>query len=117
MLIYYFVADTTILARNGFDAFEGFFDVSYRKHDYDYCHSVAQENLMRHKAQGRIFADLDRTPKPIDQIDPDPNNLDMAKVDEGKRKQVTDQILSVAHSFFQELGLTSPNEKSSNSRS
>lgn len=105
MLIYDFVADTTKLASNGLDAFEGFFDVSYRKHDYDYGRSVAQENLTRYKAQGGIFADLHWTPEPIDQIDPNLNNLDMAKVDEGKRKQVNDQILSAADSFFQELGV------------
>jgi Patatin-like phospholipase len=105
MLIYDFVADTTKLASNGFEAFEGFFDVSYRKHDYDYGRSIAQQNLARYKAQGGIFADLHWTPKPIDQIDPNLNNLDMAKVDEGKRNQVKDQILSAADSFFQELGV------------
>jgi hypothetical protein len=105
MLIYDFVADTTKLASNGLEAFGGFFDVSYRKHDYDYGRSVAQQNLTRYKAQGGIFADLHWTPKPIDPIDQNLNNLSMAQVDQGKRNQVKDQIVSAADSFFQELGV------------
>ncbi len=36
MLIYDFVPVPEKLASNGLLAFGGFFDVSYRKHDYDY---------------------------------------------------------------------------------
>jgi hypothetical protein len=93
MLIYDFVADTTQLAGNGLDAFEGFFDVSYRKHDYDYGRSVAQQKLMQYKVQpGSIFADLHWRPKPIDAIDPNLNHVDLSKVDEKRRQQVKDRL-------------------------
>ncbi len=105
MLIYDFVADTTKLASTGLEAFEGFFDVSYRKHDYDYGRSVAQQKLAQYKAHGGVFANLHWTPKAIDPIDPNLNSLGMAMVDEGKRKQVKTQILSAVDSFFQELGV------------
>jgi Patatin-like phospholipase len=105
MLIYDFVADTTKLAGNGLDAFEGFFDVAYRKHDYDYGRSVAQENLGRYKAQGGIFGDLHWTPRAIDTIDASLNNIDMTKIDEDKRNRVKDQLLSAADSLLQELGV------------
>jgi hypothetical protein len=105
MLIYDFVADISKLAGNGLDAFGGFFDVSYRKHDYDYGRSVAQENLKRYKTQGGVFGDLQWTPKPIDPIDPNLNNLGIAQIDEDKRGKVKDQILSAADAFLQELGV------------
>lgn len=105
MLIFDFVADTAKLAGGGLEAFEGFFDVSYRKHDYDYGRSVAQQNLARYKAQGGIFVDLHWTPRPIDPIDPTLNKVDMTKVDEDKRNKVKDQILSAADAFLQELGV------------
>ncbi|HVW07393.1 MAG TPA: patatin-like phospholipase family protein [Bryobacteraceae bacterium] len=105
MLIYDFVADTTKLAGNGLEAFEGFFDVQYRKHDYDYGRTVAQQNLINYKAKGGIFADLHWTPKPIDPIDPNLDNVDMADVDEDKRKDVKSQIQCSADAFFEELGL------------
>jgi len=45
MLIYGFVAEPELLSSTGLMAFAGFFDVSYRKHDYDYGRSVAQQRL------------------------------------------------------------------------
>jgi hypothetical protein len=106
MLIYDFVADATELAGNGLDAFEGFFDVSYRKHDYDYGRSVAQQKLRQYKAQpGSIFANLHWTPKPIDPIDPNLNHVDLSKVDENKRQKVKDQICAAADGLLQELNV------------
>lgn len=105
MLIYDFVADTTKLAGNGLEAFEGFFDFRYRKHDYDYGRSVTQQKLKDYKAKGGIFANLHWTPKPIDPIDPDLDNVQMSDVDEDTRKDVKGQILSAADAFFAELGL------------
>jgi hypothetical protein len=106
MLIYDFVADTTQLAGNGLDAFEGFFDVSYRKHDYDYGRSAAQQKLMQYKAQpGSIFSDLHWTPKPIDAIDPNLNHVDLSKVDEEKRQQMKNQISSAADALLEELSV------------
>jgi predicted acylesterase/phospholipase RssA len=104
MLIYDFVADTTKLAGGGLDAFEGFFDVSYRKHDYDYGRSVAQQRLNLYKDQpGSVFANLHWTPKPIDPIDPNLNNVDLSRVDEAKRQQVKTQITAAADAFLKEL--------------
>jgi hypothetical protein len=106
MLIYDFVADTGRLASNGLEAFEGFFDVSYRKHDYDYGRSMGQQQLAMYRAQqGSVFANLHWTPKPIDPIDPSLNNLDMSKVDKSKRQQVYTQISNAANNLLQELNV------------
>jgi len=103
MLIYDFVADTTKLAGNGLHAFEGFFDVKYRKHDYDYGRSVAQQKLREYATQpGSIFANLQWVPKPIDAIDPNLNQVDMSQVDKQKREQVKDQVSAAVDSFLQE---------------
>ena len=105
MLIYDFVADTAMLASKGLEAFEGFFDVQYRQHDYDYGRSVAQTQLAKYQAQpGSIFANLHWTPKPINTIDPSLNNFDMSKVDKTKRQQVYAQIRDAADTLLQELG-------------
>jgi hypothetical protein len=56
---------------------------SYRKHDYDYGRSVAQQNLKRYQSQsGDIFATLHWTPKPIYPLTPDLNHVDLSRVDE-----------------------------------
>jgi hypothetical protein len=106
MLIYDFVADTGRLASTGLEAFEGFFDVSYRKHDYDYGRSMGQKQLAMYQGQqGSVFANLHWTPKPIDPIDPNLNNLDMSKVDKSKRQQVYRQISNAAGDLLQELNV------------
>jgi predicted acylesterase/phospholipase RssA len=106
MLIYDFVADSELLASKGLESFEGFFDVQYRQHDYDYGRSVAQTQLAKYKAQtGSIFANLNWTPKPINPIDPGLNNFDMSKVDNTKRQQVYAQIRDAADALLQELGV------------
>src|SRR5208282_4476848 len=103
--IYDFVADTRLLAGNGLQAFEGFFDVAYRKHDYDYGRSIGQQQLALYQRQpGSVFANLHWTPKPIDPIDPNMNALDMSKVDKKKRQQVYQQLCDAANSLLQELG-------------
>ncbi len=106
MLIYDFVADTSKLAGNGLDAFEGFFDEQYRKHDYDYGRSVAQQKLKEYKSQASgIFSDLHWTPKPIDAIDPNLNRVDFSQVNKAKREQVKSQIDSGVNSLLQELNV------------
>ncbi len=104
MLIYDFVADPKLLASNGLSAFEGFFDVAYRKHDYDYGRSVGQQQLLAYKGQaGGVFENLHWTPKPIDPIDPSLNSLQMAKVNPQKRQQACAQICSAVDDLLQEL--------------
>jgi len=106
MLIYDFVAVPEQLAGNGLLAFAGFFDVSYRKHDYDYGRSVAQQQLAKYKAQpGSVFSNLHWTPKPIDPIDQNLNNVQMAQVDKTKRQKVYDQISDAADDLLTELNV------------
>jgi hypothetical protein len=106
MLIYDFVAAPEQLASNGLLAFEGFFDVSYRKHDYDYGRSTGQQQLAKYKAQpGSVFSNLHWTPKPIDPIDPSLNNIQMEQVDEIKRQEVYDQIRDAADELLRELSV------------
>ncbi len=108
MLIYDFVADPELLASNTLSAFAGFFDVRYRKHDYDYGRSVAQQRLAQYKGQpGSVFANLHWTPKPIDPIDPNLNDVQMAQVDNDKREQVYAQISSAANGLLQESNVNS----------
>jgi hypothetical protein len=107
MLIYDFVADASLLAGDQLEAFEGFFDVSYRKHDYDYGRQVAQTRLQMYAQQpGSLFANLHWTPKPIDPINPALNNLQMSQVDKTKRQQVYQQMCTAADNLLQELGVS-----------
>jgi hypothetical protein len=106
MLIYDFVADPGKLASNGLVAFEGFFDVRYRKHDYDYGRTVAQQKLAKYQTQtGSIFSNLHWTPKPIDPIDQTLNNIQMAQVDKTKRQKVYNQISDAANQLLEELNV------------
>ncbi len=106
MLIYDFVAVPELLASNGLLAFAGFFDVSYRKHDYDYGRCIAQQQLAKYKMQpGSVFSNLHWTPKPIDAIDQNLNNIQMAQVDGTKRQKVYDQIKHAANDLLSELNV------------
>ncbi len=105
MYIYDFVADPKLLAGGGLFAFTGFFDVAYRKHDYDYGGSVAQQRIRGYMGSGAgLFSGLQWTPKTIDPINPAYNNLPMASVDEGKRRQVYNQIMDAVDALLSELG-------------
>jgi len=106
MLIYDFVAVPEELASNGLLAFEGFFDVSYRKHDYDYGRKMGQQQLAKYKAQpGSVFSNLHWTPQPIDPIDRSLNNIQMEQVDETKRQEVYGQIRDAADELLRELSV------------
>ncbi len=106
MLIYDFVADAARLASRGLDAFEGFFDIAYRKHDYDYGRSVAQTQLAKYRAQpGSVFANLHWTPRPIDPIDPGLDHFDLSKVSRAKRQQLAKQIHNAVDALLAETGL------------
>jgi hypothetical protein len=106
MLIYDFVAEPELLASTGLMAFSGFFDVSYRKHDYDYGRSVVQKKLPIYQKQpNSVFSNLQWTPKPIDRIDESLNNIQMVQVDRTKRQKVYDQIRDAANELLQELNV------------
>ncbi len=106
MLIYDFVAEPRLLASSGLMAFAGFFDVSYRKHDYDYGRSVAQQQLSIYQNQpNSVFSNLHWTPKLPDPIDQSLNNIQMAQVDKTKRQKVYDQISDAANDLLEELNL------------
>jgi Patatin-like phospholipase len=104
MLIYDFVAQPKLLASSGLMAFAGFFDVSYRKHDYDYGRSVVQKQLPIYQKQpNSVFSNLHWTPRPIDPINQNLNNIQMAQVDKTKRQKVYDQISDAANDLLKEL--------------
>lgn len=106
MLIYDFSAVPEKLASTGLVAFEGFFDVRYRKHDYDYGRTRAQERLKEYQAlDNSIFSKLHWTPKPIPEIDQSLNNVQMAQVDEAQRQDVYRQIIAAADELLDELDL------------
>ncbi len=106
MLIYDFVAEPALLASSGLLAFAGFFDVSYRKHDYDYGRSVVQQQLPIYmKQQDSVFSNLHWTPKPIDPIDQKLNGIQMSQVNEAERKKVCSQITDAANALLTELKL------------
>jgi len=106
MLIYDFVAEPKLLASSGLMAFAGFFDVSYRKHDYDYGRSVAQLQLSEYKKlPNSVFSNLHWTPKPIDPIDQKLNGIQMAQVDKAKRQKVYEQIKEAANKLLEELNV------------
>jgi len=106
MYIYDFVADPVKLAGGGLSAFTGFFDQSYRDHDYDYGRSVGQARIAGYAAQaGSVFDGLHWTPKEIRPIDSNLNDVPMSNVDRGKREQVRDQMLQAADDLLAELGL------------
>jgi len=106
MFIYDFVAEPERLASNGLLAFAGFFDRSYRKHDYDYGRMVAQQQLAKYKAQREsVFSNLQWTPKRIDPIDQNLNNIQMSQVDQAKRQRVYGQICNAADDLLQELNV------------
>jgi hypothetical protein len=106
MLIYDFVPVPEQLASNGLLAFAGFFDIRYRKHDYDYGRSVAQQQLAKYKAQpGSVFANLHWAPKPIDPVDQSLNDIQMSQVDEAKRQKVYDQISKATNDLLRELNV------------
>ena len=105
MYIYDFVAEPKRLAGGGLFAFTGFFDVSYRKHDYDYGRVVAQERLHEYSAAPTgVFSGLQWTPRPIDPIDPKLNDLPMAEVPEDTRRQVYKQVMAAVDELLSELG-------------
>jgi hypothetical protein len=106
MRIYDFTAVPAELASYGLLAFAGFFDVRYRKHDYDCGRKMAQRQLDRYKTQtGGVFSNLHWTPRAIDAIDPTLNNIQMAHVDKTKRESVYHQISDAADALLQELNV------------
>jgi hypothetical protein len=105
MRIYDFVADPTTLAGGGLDAFEGFFDIAYRKHDYDCGRTVAQQNLIAYREKpGSVFANLHWTPRPIDPIDSSLNSIRMSRVDKKKRRRVCRELTNAAEALLEEIG-------------
>jgi predicted acylesterase/phospholipase RssA len=104
MFIYDFVAVPELLASSGLMAFVGFFDVAYRKHDYDYGRNVAQQRLAQYKAlPGSVFSNLHWTPKPIDPVDQRLNGIQMTQVDGTKRQKVYEQMKDAANELLKEL--------------
>ena len=101
------VADPTLLAGGALFAFTGFFDISYRKHDYDYGRVVAQEKLRAYRDDSKsVFAGLHWIPRNIDPVNPQFNNLPMTRIDRRKRQNVYKQIMGACDDLFSELGMS-----------
>jgi len=106
MYIYDFVADPTKLASGGLSAFIGFFDQTYRDHDYDYGRSVAQARIAGYAAQpGSVFEGLHWTPQAIRPIDSKLDSIPMSDVNRDERQAVCNQMLQAADALLSELGL------------
>jgi hypothetical protein len=103
MFICSITADPSELASSGVSAFLGFFDQSYRDHDYDVGRTKAQEFLKKPPGQ---LGPIRWTPaEPIRAIDPDLNGLTLDQVDRRTREQVRDRLRSRAHEILAELGV------------
>lgn len=103
MYICSITAAPTELASSGVSAFLGFFDQSYRDHDYDVGRTKAQEFLKTPPGQ---LGPIRWTPtEAIRPIDPALNGLTLDNVDRGTREQVRDRLRSRAHDILEEMGV------------
>lgn len=105
MYIFDFVADPNLLASDALEAFAGFFDIRYRKHDYDYGRSKAQEMLTKYAKQKGVFENLNWSPTPIDPIDTTLNGLTMGKADPAIRWRMYNQLSDAAETLLNEEGV------------
>jgi hypothetical protein len=105
MYIFDFVADPSLLASDALEAFAGFFDIRYRKHDYDYGRSKAQEMLTKYSTEKGVFERLHWMRTPIDPIDAGLNGLTMDKADPAIRRRMYNQLSDAAETLLEEEGL------------
>jgi hypothetical protein len=101
MTIFGITADTTELASTELWAFSGFFDRSYRDHDYDIGRRKAQNFLNDPGALGPIRY----TAEPINPIDPALNGLKLEDMDHDVRTTVRDRLRDRAHEIMKEAGI------------
>ncbi len=97
------------LASSGISAFLGFFDQSYRDHDYDVGRSKAQEDFLNNPPKGLgplnwqpAAAEADSVK--IRAIDHSLDNLPLRQVSESQRREFRDRLRTRAHNIMQEMG-------------
>jgi hypothetical protein len=101
MTIFGITAEDKELASSELFAFAGFFDRSYREHDYDVGRKKAQEFLLNPGKLGPIRF----TPEPIRPIDPNLDNLKLQKMDRDVRVEVRERLRDRAHEILKEIGI------------
>ena len=104
MYIYDFIADPKRLAGGALHSFTGFFDVAYRKHDYDYGRSIAQTQIRYYMSRPGLFSGLHWTPRDIAPINPAYDAVPLSNVDKGKRQKVYSQLMAAIDALLSELG-------------
>jgi hypothetical protein len=91
------------LASSGVSAFLGFFDQSYRDHDYDVGRMKAQ--LFLNQPPGNLGPIRWKPAEDIRKIDSNLDGLTLDKVDRGIREQFRDRLRSRAHDILAEMGV------------
>lgn len=107
MYIYAVTATDKELAGSQLMAFLGFFDQTYRQHDYDVGRTKAQNFLANPSAQKPgPLSTIQYSPQPIRAVDPELANLQISKVSRQKREQLSQSLCNRADILLQELGLS-----------
>ena len=104
MTIYSIIADDSELASCELSAFAGFFDRSYREHDYLVGRKKAQAFLNTPGIFG-LPGNLRFQPEPVPDPDPALNGLKMADMDQGVRINVRDRFLDRANTIMKQAGI------------
>ena len=106
MKIYGITAEDSELASFELAAFAGFFDRSYRDHDYDVGRQKAQTFLQNPAiALPGEIGPIRYTPQPINEIDEDLNGLTMDKMDREVREKVRDRVRDRVMTILEEMGV------------
>lgn len=109
MYIFDFLADTDKLAGAGIQAFQGFFDQTFRDHDYDYGRDQGRCCLQSYQRQdGGFFSTLHWTPdpnRPIRKIDTNLDNAPLTAISKPKREALSDRLSEAADVLMAEAGV------------
>ena len=104
MTIYSITASDAELASSDLEAFAGFFDRSYREHDYLVGRRKAQAFLNTPGIFG-LNAPLNFQPEPVPEPDPDLDGLKLEDMDEGVREAVRDAFIDRANEIMKQAGV------------
>ena len=104
MTIYSIIAEDKELASGDLEAFAGFFDRSYREHDYLVGRRKAQAFLATPGIFG-LKAPLNFQPEVVPVPDPDLDGLKLEDMDEGVRENVRDAFIDRANTIMKQAGV------------
>jgi predicted acylesterase/phospholipase RssA len=104
MTIYSIIANDAELASADLEAFAGFFDRSYREHDYLVGRRKAQAFLATPGIFG-LNGPLNFQPEPVPVPDPDLDGLKLADMDAGVREAVRDAFVDRANAIMTQAGV------------